>query len=78
MIKVIFCLLISVSAIAQKDVKVDSTQIFMKEVADTLRLKDFNEWLMDNISARKYGEFQQLYSAFLQQKYEAWLRRKKE
>lgn len=72
----IFFLLISFSAFSQKEVKIDSTQIFLKEVADTIKLKDFNEWLMDNMSARKYSEFQQIYAAFLQQKYEAWLRKR--
>jgi hypothetical protein len=69
---------VSISASAQKDVKVDSTQLFLKDVGDTISLKSFQQWLYKQpISPAKYDEFTQLYSAYLQEQFQEWLKKQR-
>lgn len=79
---IIFFVLISFCASSQgksfDTARVDTAQLFFAEVGNNLTIKDFQQWLYKSpVSPAKYDEFVQLYNAYMQEQYAAWLKRKK-
>ena len=69
-------LIIAISFSASAQSKADSLRQVevnnkVNEIITKTPIKDFQEWLYDAVSAKKYGEFIELYNAFIRLKFEA-------
>ena len=66
---------ISFSASAQQSKSDSLKQIETNKAVDkiitTTPIKEFQEWLYDAVSAKKFNEFMEIYNAFIRIKYEA-------
>lgn len=50
---------------------------FIDSIENRMPFKSFIEWCYENLNAKKYDEFKQLYQTFLQQKYHEFIKPKK-